>query len=164
MAFHVISVLSFANQNPGPQLHGESSETTGNVSLRARVSRSCEQFRSLAVLDQFSIQHESSEIAGACCLLHIVRHDSHRAAVFELEHQFFNFRSGDGIESGAWLVKQENLGINRERPRYAEALLLPARERESRLLKIVLHLFPQSGAAQAFLHEIVEASFEPVDS
>jgi len=60
MAFHVISVLSFENQNPGPTAATENyPKRPVLLSLRARVGWRGEQFRSLAVLDQFSVEHEA---------------------------------------------------------------------------------------------------------
>ena len=48
-------------------------------------------------------------------------------------------------------------GCDREAARDAEPLLLATRERERRLLQLVLHLVPQRGLRQRLLDDVVEA-------
>ena len=78
------------------------------------------------MLDQLSIEHEGGEVAGARRLLHVVRDDGHGAAIFQLEHQLFDFRGGHGIERRAGLVEQQNFRVDGQRARDAQALLLAA--------------------------------------
>ena len=66
-------------------------------------------FGCLAVLDQFAIEHERREIAGAGGLLHVVRDDRHGAAILQLEHQLFDLRGGHRIERRARLIEQQHL-------------------------------------------------------
>ena len=156
-----IQLLSCAT----PRKHGPvSSEPAGDVSLRAVIGGRGEELRSLVVLDQFSIEHECREVAGARGLLHVVRDDRHRAAVFQLEHELFDFRGGDGIERGAGLIEKQHFRIDRQRASDAEPLLLAAGERERGLVQVILHFLPKSGAAQAVLDEIGEAAFVTIDA
>ena len=47
-------------------------------------------------------------------------------------------------------------GLDRDGPGDAQALLLAAGEAGARLVKPVLHLFPQAGALEAGLDDLVE--------
>ena len=69
-------------------------------------------------------------------------YDDDRDCVFELVDQLLDFGGGDGIERGAGLVHKQNLGIDGQRARYAESLLLPAGKTRSRLFQLVFDFVP----------------------
>ena len=56
-----------------------------------------------------------------------------------------------GIERRGRFVHQQNLRPHGERPGDAQALLLPAREGQRRLVQAVLHFVPQRRVLEAFL-------------
>ncbi len=103
-------------------------------------------------LDQAAQQEEAGVVGDARGLLHVVGDDHHGALVFEAEHQLFDLGGGDGVERRAGLVEQQHLGIDRQRARDAQPLLLAAGERVGRFVQLVLDLVPQRGAPQALLH------------
>jgi hypothetical protein len=84
-----------------------------------------------------------------------VRHDDDRVLLDEFEHQLLDPARGDRVERRAGLVHEDHVGLDRERPRDAEALLLAARHAEGVLLEAVLHLVPQRAAAQRALDDLV---------
>jgi len=112
-----------------------SSEAARDVSLRAGVGRRSKQLRCLGVLDQSSIQHECCKVTGPRRLLHVVRHDRHRAAVFQVKHQLLDFRRCHRIERRARLVEQQDLGIDGESARDTKPLLLASGKRECRFVQ-----------------------------
>src|ERR1022692_4586518 len=120
----------------------ELSEAARDVRLGARVGRRGKELRSLAVLDQLSIEHESREVAGTGGLLHVVRDDRHRAAILQMKHQFFDLRRSHRVECGARLVQEQYFRIDRQSTRDTQPLLLAARKRERGLMKGVLRLIP----------------------
>ncbi len=63
---------------------------------------------------------------------------------------------GDGVERGAGLVHEDDLGLDRDGAGDAEALLLAAGEAERAGVEAVAHFFPQRGAAEAALDGLVE--------
>src|SRR5277367_1011109 len=163
MSFHDSSILV----NPrglAPARAARLTEPAGDIGFCARIRRRREKFGGFAVLDEVAIEHEGSEVAGAGGLLHVVSDDGHGAAVFQLEHELFDFGGGNGIESGARLIEKEHFGIDRESAGDAEALLLSAGESEGGFFEIVLHFVPEGGAAQAVLDEVVEAAFVAIDA
>ena len=92
-------------------------------------------------------------------LLHRVRHDDDGVAVLELVHQFLDARGGDRIERGTRLVHENDLRLDRNRTRDAEALLLAAGEPGSRIVEAVLHLVPQARLPKTVLDHLVEIGF-----
>ena len=58
---------------------------------------------------------------------------------------------GDGVEGGAGLVHEDDLGLGGDGPGDAQPLLLAARQLRGRRLQPVLHLVPQGGLAQRLL-------------
>ena len=65
-------------------------------------------------------------------LLHVVGHDHDRVLLDQLVHQVLDRERRDRVERRAGLVHQDDLGLDRDRARDAQALLLAAREREAR--------------------------------
>src|SRR5207302_2652234 len=62
----------------------------------------------------------------------------------------------DRVERRGGLVKEQDLGLDRDRARDAEALLLTARETEPALLELVLDLIPERGTAERRFDALVE--------
>ena len=70
---------------------------------------------------------------------------------------------GDGVQRRARLVHQDDVGLDGDGARDAQALLLAAGERVAALLELVLHLVPQRGLAQRLLDQLVHVALEAVD-
>ena len=81
-------------------------------------------------------------------LLHVVGDDHDRYARLELVDQLLDLQRRDRVERRARLVHQDHLGLDRERARDAQPLLLAAGQPDARLAEPVLDLVPQAGAAQ----------------
>ena len=86
---------------------------------------------------------ERRHVGDARGLLHVVRDDHDRVVPLEVVHQVLDARGGDGVERGGRLVHEDHLGLDGERPRDAEALLLAAGEAERAPLQPVLDLVPE---------------------
>ena len=95
-----------------------------------------------------------------------MRHDHDCIVPLELLDQLLDLRGGDGIERRRGLVHQEHLGLDRQRARDAEPLLLPAGEIERRRLEPVGDLLPERGLMQAALDHLAERDrvAHPVDA
>src|SRR3954469_24489856 len=126
-----------------------SAELPGDVLLRAVVVGLGEDPLSRPDFDELAVEHEGGRVGYARGLLHVVRDDHDRVALLELGDQLLDPQSGDRVERGAGLVHQYHLGLDRQRARDAQALLLAAREADARLAQAVLHLVPERGAAKA---------------
>jgi hypothetical protein len=83
--------------------------------------------------------------------------DGHRAAVFQvnISSSIFAVVTGSSAEQGS--SSKQHFGIDGQRARDAQTLLLAAGKRKRRFVQVILHFVPQRGAAQAVLDEIVEA-------
>ena len=81
-----------------------------------------------AVLDELAQVEEGGVVGDADRLLHVVRHDHDRVVLLELVDQLLDLRGGDGVERRGRLVHQQHLGLDGERARDAQALLLAAGE------------------------------------
>ncbi len=77
-------------------------------------------------------------------------------APLQLAHQLFDLDGGDRIERRRRLVHEQHFGIDRERARDAQPLLLAAGERGAGLMELVLDLFPQRRAPQTLLGDLAE--------
>src|SRR5882762_11419844 len=100
-------------------------EAAGDVVLGPLVARVGEQLARDPDLDQLAQQHEAGIVRHPGGLLHVVGHDDDRIAVLQLEHELLDLGGGDRIEGRAGLVHQEHVGLDRDRPGDAQALLLP---------------------------------------
>ena len=102
----------------------------------------------------------------AAGLLHVVGDDDDGVVLLQLVDQFLDRDRGDGVERGAGLVHEDDLGLDGDGPGDAEALLLAAGEAEARWCEAVLDLVPEAGAAEAPLDRFVEAglSLMPVEA
>ena len=95
-----------------------------------------------------------------------MRDDDDRVAALELVDQLFDPLRGDRIERRRRLVHQQDLGLDGERARDAEPLLLAAGERQRRGVQPVLHFVPERRRLQAGLDaaaELLARARQPVD-
>ncbi len=97
---------------------------------------------------------------AACCILCVTMAIVQLSFSWNISSSIFAVVTGSSAEQGS--SSKQNFGIDRESARDAKALLLAAGKRECRFLEVVLHFIPKSGAAQAVLDEIVEASLKPL--
>ena len=89
----------------------------------------------VAILDELARavrphHQERRVVRDARGLLHVVRDDDDGVLLRQLPHQVFDLQRGDRVERAARLVHQDHVGLDGERARDAQALLLPAGERE----------------------------------
>src|SRR5689334_8463597 len=136
-------------------------EPTGDVVFRSLVAGGREHLLGDPELDELAEQEEAGPLGDPRGLLHVVGDDRDGQLLLEVVDQLLDLGGGDGVERGARLVHEEDLGIDREGPRDAEPLLLAAREAHPRLVEIVLHLVPEGGVAERPLHLFLEARLPP---
>src|SRR2546421_729210 len=143
-----------------------------DVVLRALVGGSGEELARLVVLDQdagalarlVDVEAEEGGAVGhAGRLLHVVRDDHERVVGLQVVHQLLDRRGRDRVERGGRLVEQQHLGLDRDRARDAEPLLLAAGERERAFLQPVLDLVPERGAFERLLDALVRVLLQPED-
>src|SRR4051794_5976773 len=130
-------------------------ELARDVLLRAPVVRLGEDLLRLRVLDQLPVEQERRRVGDARGLLHVVGDDHDRDAVLELVDELLDLQRRDRVERRARLVHEDDVGFDRERPRDAEPLLLPAREPDAGRMEAGLDPPPQPRAAQRVLDRLV---------
>src|SRR5688572_21013002 len=126
-----------------------SAETTRNIILRALVLGVGEDLIGRAFFDQDAQMEERGALRNACRLLHGVRHDHDREVLLQLLHELLDAGGGDGIERRARLVHQNDLRIDGDRARDAQALLLAAGQAGPRIMQQILDLLRQSRLLEA---------------
>src|SRR4051794_19992394 len=124
------SCLKCARDSPMTRLLAE---LAGDVLLGAGVARVREDLLGLVELDQLAGEHERGPVGDARGLLHVVRDDHDRVALLELVDQLLDLERRDRVERRARLVHQDHLGLDRQRARDAQPLLLTAREADAPL-------------------------------
>src|SRR6476620_10747854 len=92
-----------------------------------------------------------------------MRDDDDRVVRDKLPHEILDLERRDRVQRAAWLIHQDDVGVDRKRPGYAQPLLLTAGERQSAVLKLVLHLVPKRGLAQALFDMLVHVDLETID-
>ena len=107
---------------------------------------------------------ERGHVRDARRLLHVVRHDDDRVVALELVHEILDARRRDRVECGRRLVHEDDVGLDRERARDAQALLLTSREAKGAVLQPILHLVPQRRALQRLLDALVERALHAEDA
>src|SRR5258706_7491311 len=133
-----------------------SAEAAADVVFGRADARLHEDLAGLAELDQLAEVHEGRVVRNAGGLLHVVSHDHDRVALLQLLHQLLDLLRRDRVQGGARLVEQDHLGLDGDRARDAQALLLAAREAERALVQAVPHLVEETRAHQALLDDLVE--------
>src|SRR5262245_162850 len=137
-----------------PPIHGASgrqgrgpglAESSRNIVLRDGLSGVREDLDRPVELHELA-QHEEGRVVGdPRRLLHVVRHDHDRVARLQLVDEVLDLLGRNGVERGGRLVHQDDLGLDRERARDAQALLLAAGKAHSRRVEAILHLVPERG-------------------
>src|SRR4029079_701982 len=92
-----------------------------------------------------------------------MRDDDDRIVRDKLPHEILDLERRDRVQCAAWLIHQDDVGVDRERPGYAQPLLLATGQRQPAFLELVLHLVPKRGLAQALFDVLVHADLETVD-
>src|SRR6187455_3234603 len=132
------------------------SEPSRDVVFGELVARVGEDAICLAHFDEIAQVEVRSALRNPRGLLHGMGHDHDRVALAQFLHEIFDASGGDRIERRTGLVHEDDFRIDGNRACDAQALLLAARERGARRLQPVFHLFPQSGALQRTVHDLVE--------
>src|SRR2546425_2161463 len=128
------------------------SEPPGDVTFCQRLFGSLEELSRRADLDDMTQVHEGGRLRDASGLLHVVRHDDHGIVLFQVKDEVLDLRGCDRVEGGARLVHEDDVRLDRERAREAEALLLATRETRAALVERVLDLIPEGGLLEARQH------------
>src|SRR3954449_12130458 len=137
-------------------------ELPGDVLLGPGVLRVGEDLVGLAVLDQAArsalAEHERRVVGHTRGLLHVVGDDDDREAVLELLDEPLDLQRRLGVERGGRLVHEDHVGLDRDRPRDAEPLLLAARQADPGRAQAVLDLIPEARAAQRLLDSLADVA------
>src|SRR5688572_19602213 len=131
-----------------------SAEASADVVLGHALGRLGEDLRRLVVLDQAPLHEERRPVRDARRLLHVVGHHDDRVAGPQVEDKLFDLRRRGRVEGRGRLVHEQDVGLDGQAPGDAQALLLPARQAEGRVLEPVLHLFPQRRLAERALDQV----------
>src|SRR6202171_198061 len=136
-------------------------EAAGDVILGPAVFRTIEDVVCRTELDHLAgpllvHQHEGGEVGGTGGLLHVVRHDHDRIPLFQFLHELFDAQRRNRVERRSRLVHQDHLGLDCERARQAQPLLLAAGKIEGGASQPIFHLVPQPGVLEALLHHFVD--------
>ena len=107
---------------------------------------------------------ERGHLGDARGLLHVVGDDHERVLLLQLVHQVLDRLRRDRVERRGGLVEQHDIGLDGDRARDAEALLLAARQAERGALEPVLHLVPDRGALERLLDPVVEVVLHAEDA
>src|SRR5690606_41389719 len=105
-----------------------SSEPPRDVPLRLRMDRPRKQDRRLLKLHQASGEEKGRLVGDPGRLLQVMGDDDDGELLFKRENEILNPAGGDGVQRRARLIHQQHLGAYRQRPRDAEALLMPDRK------------------------------------
>src|SRR6185295_14603717 len=117
-----------------------SSEAAGDVVYRQLVLGVPENLAGGTHLDQAAQVEVRRTLADSSCLLHAVRHDRDRVVLAQVIDQLLDLGGGNRIERRARLIHQDDLRLNRDGTRDAQALLLAAGQAGARRLQAVLDL------------------------
>ena len=91
-----------------------------------------------------------SATRAACCMLWVTITMVHCSFSPNISSSILAVAIGSSAEHGS--SKQQHFGIDGQRPRDAQALLLSARKCVRRFVKLVLHFIPKRRPLQALLH------------
>src|SRR6185295_1844629 len=140
-------------------LHAPLAEPTGDVVLRTAVTRRGEHLAGGIEFDQLAQIHEGGEVGHARRLLHVVGDDDDRVVLLQFVDQLLDLGGRDRVESGAGLVEQDHVGLDRDRARDAPPLLLAAGQRQPVGTELVLDLVPERRTLERMLDPAVEFRF-----
>src|SRR5438105_5316961 len=110
----------------------------------------------LTHFDELTHVEVSGALRNARCLLHGMSDDHDRIAFPQYFDEIFDAGCGDGIERRARLVHENDFGLNGNRARNTQALLLTTRQAGARTVEPVFHFVPQSSALQARADYVVK--------
>src|SRR5262249_49074257 len=136
-------------------------EPAGDVVFRLLVLRRGEQVARHTELDHLAHEEEAGPLRNPSRLLHVVGHDDDGEIFLEVEDELLDLRRGDRVERGARLVHEQNLGLDSDCPRDAEALLLPAGQARPRRVEVVPDLVPKRGLAERALDDVIQGVLGP---
>ena len=78
--------------------------------------------------------------------------------LLEFSEQLLDLASGDRVERRGRFIEQQDLGAQGNGTRYAQALLLAARQAQAVALELVFHFLPERSLAQrdfdALVHQL----------
>src|ERR1700682_782455 len=111
-----------------------SSETPGDVRLRAWIGGLGKELGRWAEFDELARKQECGEVANARSLLHVVGNDGNGAERLQLHKKFFDLCRANGIQGRARLIQQHYFRLHGQRASNAQTLLLAARKLESRFV------------------------------
>src|SRR5919108_807993 len=145
---------------------GALAEAAGDVVLGAPVRGRREDLLRRVVLDEDAAPvaaladggeaEEGGHVRHAGGLLHVVRDDHERVLALEPVHEVLDRGGSDRIQSGGRLVQQHDVGLDGDRARDAEPLLLAAGELERACLQPHLDLVPERRLRERVLDATVE--------
>src|SRR5688572_28724576 len=88
-----------------------------DVQLRLLLLRAEEDVDRRTLLDDLAEEHENALVARPSRLRHVVRHDDNGVGRRKTGDEPFNRRGAARVESGAGLVHQNDLRLERQQPR-----------------------------------------------
>src|SRR5689334_25259445 len=130
----------------------------GDIVLRPFVARVREDLVRGSKFDKFPVEHECGVVRDPGGLLHVVGDDRDRVARLELADQLLDTERSLRIERRTGLIHEDHLGLDRDRPGDAQALLLASRERRAGTVQAVFHFLPQAGRAERRLHPLAQVA------
>ncbi len=99
---------------------------------------------------------ERGAVGDARGLLHVVRDDHDRVALLQRLRQLLDGQRRHRVQGRGRLVEQQHVGLDGDRPRDAQPLLLATGQAERARLQSVLDLVPQRRAAQRLLDALIQ--------
>ena len=82
-------------------------------------------------------------------------HDDDGVLRLELINEVFNCEGGDGVQSRARLIHQNDLGRHGNRTSNTQTLLLTTGETRTWKVQTVLNLFPEVGTLERLLNQVL---------
>jgi hypothetical protein len=144
-----------------------SADPAGDVAFGARIVGVGEDLRGVVVFDKLAEMEERGLLADARGLLHGVGHDHHREAVrnSSISSSTCAVAMGSSAEQGSSIRRTSGL-VATARAMHRRCCWPPDRPVPG-CVEAVLRLVPQRGAAQRFLHDLVQLRLvggQPVDA
>ncbi len=133
-----------------------SAEAAGDVGFGELVGWVGEDPVGLVHLDEPAQVEIGGALGDPRCLLHGVGHHDDGVLPAQFVDELLHPGGGDGIERRAGFVHEDHLRVDGDGAGDAQPLLLATGEPGAWLVEALLHLVPQPGAAQGFLHQRVE--------
>ncbi len=121
---------------------------------------------SFPIFHQLTLQEEGRIVGRAGGLLDGVRHQDDGVFLLQFLQRCLHFAGRDRVQAGGGLVEQDDLRLQGQDARQAQALLLPAGKGDGRVVQAVLDLVPQGCLLQAAFDGFVQRDrrFSPASS